>query len=123
MKEGDKMDKDFEIWQQERGFWIPRLTLILATNSILFLGYVAIRDILFGGVVAIIAIIANILYFVFFADFAKTLDNLQKRIESKLPIEYKKRRLTGRWGFAPMIIIFELLWVVSAFHSFLGWFQ
>lgn len=119
----DISDTDIKIWQQERGFWIPRLILALTANSILFLGYIQVRLLLFGGIIAIFAIVLNILYFIFFSAFARTLDSLQKRLEPKLPIEYRKRTLTGRWGFVPLIVVLQSIWVVSALHSLFGWFM
>jgi ABC-type antimicrobial peptide transport system permease subunit len=113
----------FEIWQQERSFAVQRLILVLTSNSILFLGYVQVRVSLLGGIIAIFAIICNFLYAIYLSAFAKTLDTLQKRLESRLPTELKKRSLTGRWGFVPLILILQSIWVVSAVCSFLGWFQ
>jgi len=115
--------RDFKVWLQERSLWIPRLILLLTTNSILFLGYVVIRELPLGGVVAIIGIVGNILYSLYFASFAKTIDKLQKRIEELIPIEYRKRTLVGRWGFVPVVIFCEALWIASALYSFWGWFQ
>jgi len=112
----------FKIWQQERGLVVQRLILILTTNSILFLGYIQVRLFLFGGIIAVFAIVCNILYCIYLSAFARTLDTLERRLGSKLPIEYRKRTLTGRWGFVPLIIILESIWVVSALCSFLGWF-
>ena len=119
----DISDTDIEVWQQERGFWVPRLILVLTSNSILFLGYIQVRLLQFGGIVAFLAMILNILYCIYFTAFAKTLDALQKRIETKIPIEYRKRTLTGRWGFIPLMIILQLVWIVAVFHSFFGWFM
>jgi hypothetical protein len=110
-------NKDFEVWLQERSLWIPRLILLLTTNSILFLGYVVIRDFLLGGVVSIIGMFGNILYALWFASFAKTMDKLQKRIEEQIPVEYRKQTLTGRWGFVPILIFCEVLWIASALYT------
>lgn len=111
-------NRDFKVWLQERSLWIPRLILLLTTNSILFLGYVVVRDIPLGGVVAIIGMLGNILYALWFVSFAKSMDKLQKRIEEQIPVEYRKRKLTGRWGFVPIVIFCEVLWIASALHTF-----
>jgi len=113
---------DIEVWQQEREFWISRLILILMSNSILFLSYVQVRLLQFGGIIAILAFVGNILYFIYFAAFARKHDSLQKRIAVRIPIEYRQRTLTGRWGFVPLIVILQLIWFVSLLHSFFGWF-
>jgi len=109
---------DFEVWLQERSLWVPRLILVLTTNSILFFGYVMVRDLLLGGGVAIIGISGNILYALWFASFTKTMDKLQERIKEQIPVEYRKRRRTGRRGYVPLIFSFELLWIFSALHTF-----
>lgn len=114
---------DIKLWLQERSFWIPRLIMVLTSNSLLFLGYVRVRFTQFGGIIAIFATIGNVLYFIYLASFAKKHDSLQKRIASKIPIEYQQRTLTGRWGFVPLIVILELIWLVSILHSFFGWFK
>ena len=113
----------FEIWKQERSFAVQRLILILTTNSILFLGYIQVHVFLLGGFIAIFALVSNALYFIYLSAFAKTLDTLQKRLAPRLPIEYRKRTLTGRWGFVPLIIILESIWTVSALCSFFGLFR
>lgn len=113
---------DIEVWQQEREFWISRLILILMSNSILFLSYVQVRLLQFGGIIAILAFVGNILYSIYFAAFARKHDSLQKRIAVRIPIEYRQRTLTGRWGFVPLIVILQLIWIVSLLHSFFGWF-
>ena len=115
---------DFKVWLQERSLWIPRLILLLTTNSILFLGYVVVRDLPLGGVVTIIGMVGNVLYALWFFSFARAMDKLQKRIEEQIPVEFRKRRLTGRWGFVPVVIFCEVLWVASALHTFwrlMGW--
>ena len=114
---------DIKLWLQERGFWIPRLILVLTSNSILFLAYVQIRFSQFGGIIAIFAFIANTLYSIYLAGFARKHDSLQKRIASRIPIEYRQRTLTGRWGFIPLMVILQLIWIVSILHSFFGWFK
>ncbi|MCJ7635845.1 hypothetical protein MUP77_26075 [Candidatus Bathyarchaeota archaeon] len=118
----DATELDIKFLLLERDQMIPRLALVLTTNSILFLGYIQARLSIFGGIIAIFAIALNILYSIYFVTFAKYLDSLQKRVEPVIPIEYRKRTLKGRWGFVPLIMIFELIWVFSTFHSFLGWF-
>jgi hypothetical protein len=118
----DVTELDIKSWAMERDQMIPRMALVLTSNSILFLGYVQVRLLIFGGVITIFAIALNILYSVYFVTFAKYLDSLQTRLAPVLPIEYRKRTLKGRWGFIPLIMIFELIWVASAFHSFLAWF-
>lgn len=118
----DVTELDIKSWAMERDQMIPRIALVLTSNSILFIGYIQVRLLIFGGVITIFAIALNILYSVYFVTFARYLDSLQSRLEPVLPIEYKKRNLKGRWGFIPLIMIFELIWVASAFHSFLAWF-
>ena len=119
----NKPDVDISIWKQERGFWIPRATIILATNSILFLGYIQIRDIPLGIIVSLLALISNILFMVHFSKFSKRLDKLQERIKNNLPPEYREKTLTGRWGFIPLLITFEILWVSSFLYSYFGIFS
>jgi len=82
------------------------------------LGYVVVRDLALGGVVTIIGIFGNILYFLWFASFARAMDKLQKRIEEQILVEFRKRRLTGRWRFVPVVIFCEVLLVASALHTF-----
>ena len=122
LSDQDTTDLDIKLWLQERSFWIPRIILVLTSNSILFLGYVQVRLSMFGGIIAIFAILLNILYSIYFIAFAKLLDSLQRRLKSRLPIEYRKRTIKGRWGFVPLIAVFQSIWVVSTFHSFLAWF-
>jgi len=119
MDDSESRNRDFEVWLQERELWIPRLILLLTTNSLLFLGYVNIRDLPLGGVVAVIGIFGNILYGIWFRSFAKSLDKLHKRIEDMIPIEQRKLTLkAGRWAFIPIVFFSEVLWIASALHTF-----
>ncbi|MCK4729827.1 MAG: hypothetical protein KAT28_00765 [Candidatus Aenigmarchaeota archaeon] len=120
--EKEFMNKYFELWRDERGYTISRLGLILNSNSILFLGYVLIKNTWLGAYVAIIGIVANIFYFLFFWGFAKRMKYLQNKIKSQEVGEFAKISVKGRWGFVPMVIIFELIWIGSVFYTFSGGF-
>lgn len=133
-------DIDLKIWQQERDFWIPRVSLILTSNSLLFLGYVMILQNILGIIISILALISNIAMALYLHNYEERINSLEKRIRYKLPLEYRDTKyfqecstqglrnqlcrcigygIKGRGGYRMVILVFLILWISALFFS--GW--
>ena len=131
MKQRVETDFDLKIWQQERDFWIPRIQLILSSNSLLFLGYVQIINgsklNQLGFYLSVLAFGSNILYYIYFRYYERKLNNFEHSIIHKLPWEYRKAPSSkmirilkvhlGRAGYKAVIAIFLILWALSGYYS------
>jgi hypothetical protein len=133
MKERDANDLDIKLWQQERNFWIPRIQLILASNSLLFLGYVQLMTSSIpnlnqlGFHLSILAFLSNLLFFSYFYQYEQKLNNFERSMIHKLPWEYRKKPSSkiirylsahlGRSGYRAVIFVFMLLWFLSGLNS------
>lgn len=133
-------DIDLKVWQQERDFWIPRVSIILNSNSILFLGYVMIFQNKLGLIISILSLISNVCMGFYFNKYEERLNILEKRISDKLPFEYEYRAskspqkahaqgivrnlcrfvgysVKGRAGYRMVILIFLVLWLAALIFS------
>lgn len=118
----DAYDLEIKIWQQERDFWLPRISIVLTTNSILFVGFVRISDTGLGMFLGVLALISNLAIFILYRHYEMKLNRFEDRIKHALPREYCKRSSKkisyGRYGYIPVIIIFVIMWSVSIWYSY-----
>jgi hypothetical protein len=131
MKEKGANDLDIKLWEQERNFWIPRIQLILGSNSLLFLGYVQMMNSSimneFGFRLSILAFLSNILFLGYFYQYEKKFDNFEQSMIHKLPWAYRKKSSSkiisylkihlGRSGYRAVIVIFLILWGLAGYYS------
>lgn len=119
----DAYDLEIKIWQQERDFWLPRILIVLTTNSILFVGFVRIMDSGLGMFLGFWAFISNFLIYFLYRQYEQKLNRFEDRIKHRLPRDYCKRSSSkkisfGRYGYIPVIFIFMVMWAVSIWYSY-----
>jgi hypothetical protein len=118
----DANDIELKIWQQERDFWMPRIMIVLTTNSILFLGFVQIKDSILGLLLCLLAAISNLGIGILYLLYERKFNKFEDRIRYKLPSNYNKKHskkaALGRNGYIPVIGIFLIMWAMSFCYSY-----
>ena len=101
---------------------MPRIMIVLTTNSILFLGFVQIKDSILGFLLCLLATISNFGIAILYLLYERKLNRFEDRIRYKLPPNYNKKPSTkavvGRDGYIPVIGIFMLMWLMSLWYSY-----
>jgi len=116
------MGKEFDVWQLERKLIVQRLQMFLLTNSILFLGYVQVRESWLGALVAFLGLICCVLGGVHFAKLRTRFRALSevdeiKEIENRFAIG--EGSLPGRFIVILFVAVFGIIWIGSAVFSLL----
>ena len=116
------MGKEFDVWQLERKLIVQRLQIFLLTNSILFLGYVQVRESWLGVLVAFLGLICCVLGGVHFAKLRTRFRALSevneiKEIENRFAIG--EGSLSGRFIVILFVAVFGIIWIGSAVFSLL----
>lgn len=118
----DAYDLELKIWQQERDFWLPRILIVLTTNSILFVGFVQIMDSGLGMFLGLLAFVSNFAILYLYHQYEKKLNRFEDKIKHRLPRDYCKRSSKkislGRYGYIPVISIYIVMWGVSIWYSY-----
>ena len=113
-------DREFQIWLQERNSLTARLQVFLLASSILFLGYLQIKDLNFGVIIAGLGLGSCILASLHFIGVRKTLDKFEQKLDDKLKalLGLPHKRLRGRIMCLIIPIFFALVWIISMLYSF-----
>ena len=116
------MDRDFQIWQLEERLLVQRLTIYLLTSSILFLGFVNVKNLWLGILVAFMGLISCVFAWWHFRGIPARLEQLESRLglsERSSGKRCRGRHLASK-GFP---VFFGIIWTGALISSILSVFR